>query len=183
MGPRENKTKYAILGMLSFADKSGYEVSKSLRSGTAYFWAESDGQIYPILKRLCYEGLVSYVEDVTPGKRVRKIYSLTEDGQSELNDWLVREPTTFNIRNEFLLQLFFGHNVAAEHNIEKIQFYQLALKKQLKTYDEIEKQIKAKNEHPTYLLLSLSYGQYAIKAEIAWCDVAVSILEELKNDK
>lgn len=176
MGPRENKTKYAILGVLSFSSKSGYEVSKSLKSSTAYFWAESDGQIYPILKRLCDEGLVVYEEENTEGRRRKKIYSLTDDGQSELNDWLVREPTTFNVRNEFLLQLFFGHNIADKYNIEKIKFYKMALIKQLKEYEAIEIRIKNKSKYPTYLLLSLSYGQHSIKAEIDWCDEAIKIL-------
>ena len=49
MKKRENKTKYAVLGMLSFAPKSGYEISQMIKNSTAFFWSESDGQIYPIL--------------------------------------------------------------------------------------------------------------------------------------
>lgn len=181
MGPRENKTKYAILGTLSFSSKSGYEISKTLRESTAYFWTESDGQIYPILKRLCDDGLVVYDEERGDGKRIKKVYSLTSDGQSDLNDWLIRDPSTFNVRNEFLLQLFFGHNITSNYHIEKIKFYQLALQKQLREYDAIEARIKAKSKYKTYLLLSLSYGQYSLKAEIDWCDEAIKTLEAIND--
>ena len=178
---RENKTKYAVLGMLSFGPKSGYEISKAIQNSTAFFWAESDGQLYPILKRLHEEGLVKAKEDNKSGERSKKIYNLTEDGEAALIDWLHQEPTTFNFRNEFLLQLFFGHNIKPKENAEKIKEYQHALKKQLKVYDSIEKRIKENSKYPTYLLLSLSYGQYSLKAEISWCDHAIKTLEKKRN--
>ena len=163
---RENKTRYAILGMLSFGAKSGYEISKSIQNSTAFFRAESDGQLYPILKRLTEEGLVASSEENEPGKRSKKVYTLTHDGEDALVDWLHQEPTTFNFRNEFLLQLFFGLNIKRKANIEKIKEYQQALKKQLKLFGSIEERIREKSKYPTYLLLSLSYGQFGLKAEI-----------------
>ena len=176
---RINKTQYAILGMLSFSDKSGYEISKAIQNSTAFFWSESDGQLYPILKRLCEEDLIRATDQETTGRRAKKIYQITEDGEAALQDWLLQEPTTFNIRNEFLLQLFFGHNVKPEYNIEKIKNYQRDLKRQLNIYSSIENRIKKNSKNPTYLLLSLSYGQYGLEAEIKWCDDAISLLEKV----
>lgn len=175
MRARENKTKYAILGMLSFSSKSGYEISKAIENSTSFFWSESDGQLYPILKRLTEEGSIKYTQDNGSDGRSKKIYELTQDGEEALIDWLHQEPTTFNTRNEFLLQLFFGHNLSAEENINKIKEFQLRLMQHLKLFDSIEKKIK---EKPQYKRLSLSYGQFCLKAEIAWCNEAMKILEE-----
>jgi PadR family transcriptional regulator AphA len=177
MAPRENKTKYAILGMLSFEPKSGYEISKAIQNSTAFFWSESDGQLYPILKRLHEEGLVTFIESNSEEGRSKKVYTLTEDGHTALQDWLKQEPTTFNIRNEFLLQLFFGHNIDDAENIHKIKELQQKLKRQLKLFGGIEAGIKARSTNPRYLLLSLSYGQAGLQAEIDWCDKAIKILE------
>ena len=135
MRVRETKTKYAVLGMLSFGAKTGYEISKAIQNSTAFFWAESDGQLYPILKQLAEENLVTVTEENEPGKRSKKTYEITEEGQQMLIDWLHQEPTTFTIRNEFLLQLFFGHNVDDKDNAEKIKAFQHALKQQLKLFD------------------------------------------------
>lgn len=178
MGTRESKTQYAVLGMLSFSPKSGYDISQAIQNSTAFFWSESDGQLYPILKRLVSQKLIKLTEEKTLGKRAKKMYSITKDGKTALTDWLQQEPTTFNIRNEFLLQLFFGHNIRKNKNVEKIKEYQATLKKQLKLFNSIEKQIHEKSKYPTYLLLSLSYGQQSLKAEIVWCNDAIKILEK-----
>lgn len=180
---RKSKTKYAVLGMLSLSDKSAYEISKAIANSTAFFWSESDGQIYPILKRLCEEGLVFCSEIDQKPARAKKIYQLTSEGLEDLVDWLHSTPTTFNIRNEFLLQLFFGHNVTFQDNVEKIEALKIQLKQQLKVFDGIEKRINEHSRFPTYLLLSLSYGQYGLKAEIAWCDEAIKKLKNKIQEK
>lgn len=177
MKTRETKTKYAVLGMLTFGAKSGYEISKAIQNSTAFFWSESDGQLYPILKQLTEENLVTATEENELGKRNKKVYEITDEGQEALVAWLHQDPTTFTIRNEFLLQLFFGHNIKDQYNIEKIKSFQHALKNQLKLFDSIEERIKEKNIQPTYKLLSLSYGQHALQAEITWCEKAIKVLE------
>lgn len=179
MKSRENKTRYAILGMLSFSPKSGYEIGKAIQNSTNYFWSESDGQLYPILKQLTEEGLVVCVEsEASPGKRAKKMYEMTEEGHAALLDWLRQKPGTFTVRNEFLLQLFFGHELSWQENRDKMKSLQLQLQQELATYDAIEKQIKEKSAHPTYLLMSLAYGQYVTQAEIAWCEEMIKQLEE-----
>lgn len=178
---RENKTKYAILGMLSFASKSGYEISKLIATSTAFFWSESDGQLYPILKKLHKENLISLYIEKTPGKHAKKIYSITKNGKKVLTDWLAKTPTTYNLRNEFLLQLFFGRNISTKKNIEKIKEYQTVLKQQLKLFDSFEPEIYKKSKSPIYHIISLAYGQQSMKAEIAWCNYAIQKLSEKKD--
>ena len=179
MKQRENKTRYAVLGMLSFSSKSGYEIGKAIQNSTNYFWSESDGQLYPILKQLTEEGLVTCVEsEKLPGKRSKKMYEMTDEGQAALLDWLRQPPVTFTVRNEFLLQLFFGHELSWQENRDKIKAFQVQLSQELAIYDSIETRIKENSKHPTYLLMSLAYGQYATKAEIAWCEDIIKQLEE-----
>jgi len=177
MNKRESKTQYAILGMLSFGAKSGYEISKAIKNSTEFFWTESDGQLYPILRKLAEEELVN-VTEIDNNKRSKKIYKITSAGKKALLNWLQQTPTTFNTRNEFLLQLFFGHNLKSKENLEKIKSYQYKLKEQLSLYNLIEQQIQEKSKYPTYLLMTLSYGQYVINAEIAWCEATIKNWEK-----
>lgn len=173
MKQRTNKTRYPILGMLSFGAKSGYEIGKAIQNSTNYFWSESDGQLYPLLKQLTEEGLVSCTEsEKLPGKHGKKIYEITDEGQAALLDWLRQPPVTFTVRNEFLLQLFFGHALSWQENRNKIKMRQEQLQQELALYSSIEEQIKKNNNShdSTYLLMALAYGQYATKAEIAWCE-------------
>ena len=47
-----NKTKYALLGVLSIMSGSGYDIKKFCDSSIGYFWNENYGHIYPMLQRL-----------------------------------------------------------------------------------------------------------------------------------
>ncbi|MCK7479112.1 MAG: PadR family transcriptional regulator [Candidatus Moduliflexus flocculans] len=53
-----NNTKYVILGLLTEAPLSGYEIKKLVDIRFRFFWSESYGQIYPELKRLTAMGLI-----------------------------------------------------------------------------------------------------------------------------
>ena len=48
---KENRSKYAVLGMLATGPKSGYDIKQTIETSIGHFWNESYGQIYPILKR------------------------------------------------------------------------------------------------------------------------------------
>jgi PadR family transcriptional regulator, regulatory protein AphA len=100
-------TAYVILGMVSREPRSGYEIKALVDNSTRFFWAASYGQIYPELKRLAEAGLVEGV-DAPRGERKRTVYAITADGEQALKDWLRQPPTTYELREEGLLKLFFA---------------------------------------------------------------------------
>src|SRR3984893_3684831 len=105
---KENKSRYALLGVLSICPGSGYDVKKFMERSTANFWNESYGQIYPILKQLADEGLTTSHAEKQEGKPERYVYTLTDKGREELRRWL-SEPVEYVVeRQELLLKLFFG---------------------------------------------------------------------------
>lgn len=58
----KNRSRYAILGALTIRPMSGYDIRQFFAKSVSHFWDESYGQIYPILKGLHSEGLVSPVK-------------------------------------------------------------------------------------------------------------------------
>jgi len=52
-----NKTRFAVLGLLSIRPMSGYDLKQVIESSTRNFWSESYGQIYPVLRELTAGGL------------------------------------------------------------------------------------------------------------------------------
>lgn len=113
-------TAYVILGMVSREPRSGYEIKALVDDTTRFFWAASYGQIYPELKRLSEAGLVEG-RDAPRGDRKRTVYAITDDGLSELKDWLRRPPETREMREEGLLKLFFSGVIAAEEAAETLR--------------------------------------------------------------
>ena len=69
---KEKKTKFVLLGFLLHESLSGYQIGELIRQSTNHFWQESDASIYPTLKRLKKELLVSSIAS-NVGKRKREI--------------------------------------------------------------------------------------------------------------
>ena len=185
----ENRTRYAVLGALTVEPMSGYDLKRFFEQGVSFFWAESYGQIYPILKQLKAEGLVADAKD-EPGEAKararetahprRAVYAITPAGREALMTWLAEpaEPQAGR-RLEILLKLFFarqGGPGAAARLVADFRSQHAAL---LATYAATEARLRADHAaHPDlpFWLLTLSYGEHVSRALVAWCDAATRTL-------
>lgn len=186
----ENRTRYAVLGALTVEPMSGYDLKRFFEQGVSFFWAESYGQIYPILKRLSAEGLVAQGDGERGGAKARAragaphprraVYAITPAGRQALVAWLGEpaEPQPGR-RLEILLKLFFarqgGPGVAARL-VADFRAHHAAL---LATYAATEARLRADHAaHPDlpFWLLTLSYGQQVSRGLVAWCDEAARTL-------
>ncbi len=107
MKSEKTTTVESLLGVLSLGPKSGYEMRQMMERSTANFWSESFGQIYPALKSMVRDGLVT-VEDKGVEARAKKVYRLTALGERRLRLWLGVEAKPQVFRNELLLKVYFG---------------------------------------------------------------------------
>ncbi len=181
---KETKSKYAVLGMLSICPMSGYDIKKRVGESISNFWSESYGQIYPILKRLVDEELVTKTVERQSGKPDRHVYALTERGRKELQRWLAEGVVPKIERNEFLLKLFFGEEVAAATNIKHVEKYRELQLHLLEKYEAVEQEIKTKyadDANLSYWLMTLGYGQHVSQALLRWCDETLSTLNKIKK--
>lgn len=119
--PRENKTRYALLGMLTYRPMSGYDMKKVSDHSIGHFWNENYGNIYPVLKKMEAESLVTMTREEQNGVPTRKVYTITEKGRAAFSQWLSRPPEPKILREELLLQVFFGQWSKPELIIAKIR--------------------------------------------------------------
>jgi DNA-binding PadR family transcriptional regulator len=103
----KNKTRYAILGVLSIKPCSGYDIKKFCDKTISHFWNENFGHIYPILKKMLAEKLICLKESSVNDRR--KQYLITEEGKLAFREWLVQAPQIPSPRSELLLKLSFGN--------------------------------------------------------------------------
>lgn len=180
---RVNKSQYAILGILGRGPRSGYSVKKLTDQSTRYFWAENYGSLYPTLKRLEGEGLVTSERQPQEGKPERKVYAITDAGRAVLATWLSAPTEPGQHRNELLLKLFFGSQAPLEVSLEGLKRYRAEQAALLETYQHIEAWMKtARADHPDapFELLTLSYGRHEAEALVRWCDESLAALEALE---
>jgi DNA-binding PadR family transcriptional regulator len=168
---RTNKTKYSILGALSFSAMSGYDIKHWVLHVTGRFWSESDGQIYPALAELLKNGLVKCNEKLATGKRQRKVYSITNKGKKELQKWLILPAQETTARNEFLLKLFLGNNMPKEDYMEHIKRHQKQTAEKLEFYINLEKHIQEEHQDMAdYWLITIKNAIYHAETELKWCE-------------
>jgi len=174
-----NTTQYAILGLLTIEPMSGYDLGKNLPETLNYFWAESNGQIYPALKRLVADDLIAAVATQPVGRRVKQKYALTPAGRKRLEEWLAKPPRLQPPRNELLLKVFLGHSAPkgalTEHiaRIKRQHEETLALFKSGR--DSLRKE-HAGSSHFRYWMLCLEHGIRMRQAQIDWCNSALRAL-------
>ncbi len=184
MTARANTSRYAILGLLSLGPHSGYDLKKLIDRSIAHFWNESFGQIYPILRGLEAEGLARRRSERQDGKPDRQVYSLTAEGQNELQRWLQQPARPEGFRSELLLKLFLGAHVPAEANLRQLQEFRKRQQALLATYAGIEQRLRREaRDHPDlpYWLLTLHYGQRRAAALASWSDEALTTLQRLRR--
>lgn len=108
--------KTVCLGVLMLGDQSGYEIRKQFEQGPfAHFNQASFGSIYPALKRLLNDGLVSCRPVTQQGKPDKKVYSLTSSGRKQLRDALHGQPAPDKSHSDFLFMLFFAEQLDPDH--------------------------------------------------------------------
>ncbi len=180
---KTNKTHYAILGMLSIAPMSGYEIRQVMQQSTANFWSESDGQLYPALTALITLGFVLCKADKTSARQ-KKVYNITTKGRTALKKWLAQKPETHIIRNEFMLKLFFGANVSPTISLEHVQAHRYQTKAMLFQFAETKKQLAHEYKdsfHLPYWEMSIQYGVELAEAKLKWCDDVINELEKMNR--
>jgi len=92
MSSRDLSTlEYIVLGACSLEPQSGYSITTSFEDGS-YSWSASPGSVYPMLKRLEKQGLISGELEMEYETRPKKVYSLTEKGGQMLDEWLMATP-------------------------------------------------------------------------------------------
>lgn len=162
---KEKKTKFVILGFLLNDSLSGYAIGEMIKQSTNNFWQESDASIYPTLKLLTKEELVS-AEPIYVGKRRKEIFTITKAGRKAFLEWFKRSPDQDLHREEFLLKLFFTDETTEaqmqQHCDEKLR----ELKKLHEKYKKIEEFLIKQTPKKIYWLKTLQVGLAHLELDI-----------------
>ena len=104
--------RYAILGLLHYRPMHGYEIKRHIERHFGHMWTINYGQIYPNLKSLESEGLITltHVSPSEKGGPNKKLYAVTPEGRENFTHWLERaEDSRMFLRDPFLMRfIFFG---------------------------------------------------------------------------
>jgi DNA-binding PadR family transcriptional regulator len=177
--------KHALLGFISYAPMTGYELKQHFDRSIYYFWNANLSQIYPALNRMKEDGLLTMEVEYQEDRPNRKVYHMTDVGREELLNWL-REPDDLPpIRVAFLVKVFFGGMLEKDEMLNQLRSQLELHQKQLDTYREKVRRVLRQNAEVTglereaiYWNLTLEMGIEYEEGWIEWCREAIKKIEE-----
>ena len=177
--------KHGILGLLSYEDMTGYDLSKYFEQSLSFFWNAQKSQIYRDLKDLEKKDLVEYKVKHQEDKPDKKIYSITKKGQKELVNWINQyfKPDENKVRDPFLMRVFFsakGNTNKLKNALKEYIKYNKTYLKSLENVEDkfIEDKTK-KDDDQFYWYLTIKKGYYNLKANINWAEEVLEMINSL----
>ncbi|MBN1314933.1 MAG: PadR family transcriptional regulator [Anaerolineales bacterium] len=159
--------RHFVLGLLSRQPMSGYDIKRLLKNLNWLIGNPSFGSLYPTLRKLLNEGLVTVQTQSNETRPNRKIYSITEQGQRVLEEWNNRPAKTDASLKTFLMRLI----LADIHSIDSLVAYMEKRRAQVtRQQAALEKFLNDGTEQDTKQYLAHGYGLVMANAELNWLD-------------
>jgi PadR family transcriptional regulator, regulatory protein AphA len=186
--PEDDKTfsqsTYGILAILSEGAKSGYEIKKFLSAPEVFYWRESYGNIYPILRRMKSHGFVRQI-DADVKKKRRIYYEITDEGRKELARWLTTPPELTRFRVEILMKLRFGEMSGIENMKANIEHYRKLNDEDRDECRELIRSLKQDGDIPLQDEIRVLTALFLLRFKEAmddWCTESIEILDQWIKD-
>ena len=163
------ETTYALLGLLTFGDASGYDLSKLIAESIAnFFFKPAKSQIYSELGRLVTLGYATKREVPQTDRPDKHVYAVTPEGRAALRAWFANTPAGADtIRSPACLRVFFGGLMDWETLIADVRAYEQAARAQLAHYRQLQSEIAGLPEF-FFPSLVLRRGVAHERASIRW---------------
>jgi len=175
----ESKTHIVILGLLSEQPLSGYDIKKLIEIRFRFFWNESYGQIYPVLKKLTQQGLIVTADEPSSRRNTQR-YAITETGRETMRQWLLTNPEKESVRIELLLKLYFSSPQDPSLMIDYISTFMASHQRDLMILNlfktELEKIDDPYLNHQNIISV-IDFGLKTNQAYLDWCKETIKRLE------
>jgi DNA-binding PadR family transcriptional regulator len=171
---------HAILVSLADCPKSGYDLARVFDGSVGFFWKATHQQIYRELTKLDDLCWISAENIEQAGRPAKKLYSLTQEGTSQLKQWLYQPCDLAVVKEELLLKVFAGHLVEPQAIAKEIKRHRQLHAENLSVYRNIEQQYfqnpQTLSPAGKFQYLTLLRGIGFETEWINWCDRAIELL-------
>ncbi len=154
----------ATLGLLQKQPLHGYRLKQQLELFMGSCISVNYGTIYPLLKRLQTQGLISISSEAGETGSSRKIYQITAAGRQQWKQQMLEHPqeSWVNGRSRFLIKFFFFGYLDSNERIKLLKHRLMLCQLRLENL-EME---KLAADH--YQTSALAYCKTVVQAEIYW---------------
>src|SRR5215218_9068085 len=152
---------YAILGLLSREELSGYDLTQRMAGQVGYFWSARHSQIYPELAKLEEGGRVTHIVVEQTERPDKKVYKITAEGLDTLKEWVMQPPVSRPIRDELTLKAYSVWLADKEEAARLFREEELRHEEQLAHYEELRAWMESEHGQELRNPDSPSFAGYA----------------------
>jgi DNA-binding PadR family transcriptional regulator len=153
-----------ILGFLMRGSMTGYELKQYFSISFSFFSGLSYGSIYPALRKMEEQGLVTMRQERQQRAPDRKVYTITQKGRDAFGEAL-RAPFSIETgKSPFLMKLFFFEDLSPEERVAMVRGHVAAVKGQIERLEAARPAIEAHADRFQYLCYQFGirfYGDLA----------------------
>ena len=122
---------HAMLGVLSYASLTGYDLKKIMQGSCFMYWSGNNNQIYKALVDLLDKGYVTNEVLHQSSSPSKKVYTITKSGLDELKRWTKEQPEAPEIKKPFLIQLAWSAQLSNAQIRAMLDEYERAVSDQI----------------------------------------------------
>lgn len=171
----------AVLGLLTWGERSGYELSKLLDQSVAYFWSSAKAQAYAVLPRLVERRFAEAPHVAQMDRPDKTVYRITAAGKRALAAGL-RQEHPYLFRDPLMLKVFFGAYLDEEEIVVAIDERRRSVQARIEALEETELEI-AGNDQWFFPYLALRRGLELNKAQLRWAEETLRLLARPGRDR
>jgi DNA-binding PadR family transcriptional regulator len=173
-------TEAAILGLVAFGERSGYDLARLAEQSVGYLWAPSRSQIYKILPRLVQRGLARSRRVRQRDRPDKDLYRITPAGRRLLRQWLehVDDPASGE-SNVFALKIFFCDLVPMRTARAQLEGYRGFLEVRLERFELMLQGLVGRET--VFPRLILRRAIVRIRVTLEWLEEAIEVIDKLET--
>ncbi len=179
--------KYAILGLIRRGPATGYDIAREFSDrALASFWHAKHSQIYPELKKLLEEGLITCETVIQREKMKKKVYTITPLGEADFRQWLsLDDPLDPTPKDVFRLRVYYSDALESRRYRELLESQQAQHRARLQVLEETNRSFSQTPPFGTP-----EYGDYLVlqgallreRAYLDWLTLCLRDMPETSSD-
>lgn len=175
--------KHGILGLLNYADMTGYEIMTAFRDSLQFFWSANTSQIYRELQTLKKSGFVTDTHFEQQGRPDKNIFSITDSGREELKKWLQDEDYG-KLNFGLLMKTFFAGELTPAENIQRFQHliagseqFLTGMQQTESAAEQYASRLADQKNQNLYWKMTISFGKRYMQMMKEWSQECIRELE------
>jgi DNA-binding PadR family transcriptional regulator/dienelactone hydrolase len=171
-------TEYAVLGLIAFGERSGYDLARGAERSVGAMWAPSHSQIYKVLPRLAALGCAKVRPVEQEARPDKALYSITRRGRQVLGAWVEAvEEEPAGGSSIFLMKIFFGWTGGPDAAVRQLDAYESWLRRRLARFETTAAGLA--DDEPLHSRLALDHALARASATLVWAAKARAQLAAL----